>query len=394
LIQFHLLKPSREKLKEGAQGTSPSHLIETTRSKREARHDVDETITRPWIRHYFLSQIVRSTGEQDDQIAFNQNLISILKTTIPLPENSFIESPLSSWRMFLDSAFRDADTPWYRGTRKVLMKERFYTAIEQLELEIPESNIQRQFLFPDHHNTPRKLPRVPIKLLFSLAGNEREIVCSVLREAIASNPHNIDIGLLAYAFFVSWDRGPDFLQIAQQDDRDDLKEWYFWVNNDMKSIGEMKRSSGDYLSLFYLYDRATFGAGEYRSIADYLLKESEFKLAYHFYFKAKEFETALDILQNISAREFSELLNLRRISSGEKTADLSADAARLDMIYQEEVETLRGFARIRAAETYKQVAVKARAHFDREAIETKYAFGELTDDEYHRLIRQLQERKQ
>jgi uncharacterized membrane protein len=55
---------------------------------------------------------------------------------------------------------------------------------------------------------------------------------------------------------------------------------------------------------------------------------------------------------------------------------------------------LRGFARIRAAEMYKQVAVKARQHFDRETLETKYAFGELSEDEYHRLMRQIQERKQ
>jgi uncharacterized membrane protein len=40
------------------------------------------------------------------------------------------------------------------------------------------------------------------------------------------------------------------------------------------------------------------------------------------------------------------------------------------------------------------VAVKARQHFDRETIETKYAFGELTEDEYQRLIKQLQERVQ
>src|SRR6185503_19191010 len=177
--------------------------------------------------------------------------------------------------------------------------------------------------------------------------------------------------------------------IAQQEDRDDLQEWYHWVNHDMKSIGALKRSTGDYLSLFFLYDRAGFGAGEYRDIADWYLKESEFKFSYHFYYKAKEFETALDILQNISAREFSELLNLRRSSNGDRPLDHAADTARIDLMYQEEIETLRGFARIRAAETYRQVAVKARQHFDRETIETKYAFGELTEDEYHRLIRQL-----
>jgi len=296
--------------------------------------------------------------------------------------------------MFLDSAFRDADTPWYSGTRKVLIKERFYTAIEQLELEAPESNPQRQLQFHDHHGALRKLPRIPIKLLFSLPGNERETVCAILREALVANPHNIDMVLLTYAFFVAWDRSTDFLQIAQQEDRDDLKEWYHWVNDDMKSIGALKRAAGEYLSLFYLYDRAAFSASEYRDIADWFLRESEFKLSYHFYYKAKEFETAIEILQNISPREFSELMNLRRLSAGEKSFDLTSDSARLELLYHEELETLRGFARIRSAETYKQVAVKARQHFDRETIETKYAFGELTEDEYQRLIRQLQERVQ
>ncbi|HLF14450.1 MAG TPA: hypothetical protein VI932_06140 [Bacteroidota bacterium] len=394
MIRFQILKSGREKLREGADGSYPVALVETTKTRTEVRHEIDEALTRPWVRHQFLNQALHASGEQDDQISFSRNLIILFKTTIPLPENAFTESRLSAWRMFLDSAFRDADTPWYRGTRKVLVKERFYTAIEQLELEVPESNPQKQLQFRDHHNTLRRLPRVPIKLLFSLPGNERETVCGILREALIANPHNIDIVLLTYAFFVAWDRGTDLLAIAQQEDRDDLKEWYYWVNNDMKSIGAMKRSSGEYLSLFFLYDRAGFGSAEYRDIADWLLRESEFKFSYHFYYKAKEFETALEILQNISPREFSELLNLRRTSAGERPVDLSADAARLELMYQEEIETLRGFARIRAAETYKQVAVKARQHFDRETIETKYAFGELTEDEYQRLIRQLQERMQ
>jgi len=394
LIRFQILKSGKEKIRDGAEGSWPAYLIETTRTKSTVRHEIDEALTRPWLRHHFLTHLVHISGEADDQVALSQNLIAIFKTTIPLPGNSFIESPMSAWRMFLDSAYRDADTPWYSGTRKVLVKDRFYTAIEQLELEVPESNPQRQLQFHDHHDTLRKPPRVPIKLLFSLPGNERETVCGILREALVSNPHNIDTALLTYAFFVAWERATDFLQIAQQEDRDDLKEWYHWVNDDMKSIGAMKRSAGDYLSLFYLYDRASFAAAEYRDIADWFLKESEFKLSYHFYYKAKEFETALEILQNISPREFSELTNLRRLSAGEKSFDLSSDSARLEMLYHEEIETLRGFARIRAAETYKQVAVKARQHFDRETIETKYAFGELTEDEYQRLIRQLQERVQ
>ncbi len=394
MIQFQIFKPTKEKLRNGADGSYPVSLVETTKAKTEVRHDIDETNTRPWVRHYFLGQALHATLEQDDQVSFSRNLITLFKTTIPLPENAFIESRLSAWRMFLDSAFRDADTPWYHGTRKLLVKDRFYTAIEQLELEVPESNAQRPLQFHDHHNALRRLPRVPIKLLFALPGNERETVCGILREALIANPHNVDITLLTYAFFVAWDRGTDFLAIAHQEDRDDLKEWYHWVNNDMKSIGVMKRSTGDYLSLFFIYDRAGFAAAEYRDIADWFLKESEFKFSYHFYYKAKEFETALEILQNISPREFSELLNLRRSSSGERPVDLTQDGSRLELMYQEEIETLRGFARIRAAETYKQVAVKARQHFDRETIETKYAFGELTEDEYQRLIRQLQERMQ
>ena len=394
MIQFQLLKSAKEKLREGADGAFPTSLIETTKTKSEVRHEVDETNTRPWLRHHFLGAVINASGEQDDQVAFSKNLITIFRTTIPLPENAFTESRLTSWRMFLESAYRDADTAWYHGTRKTLVKERFYTAIEQLELEVPESNQQRLLQFRDHHNGLRRLPRLPVKLLFALPGNERETVCGILRDALVSNPHNVDLALLAYAFFVAWERPTDFLAIAQQEDRDDLKEWYYWVNGDMKSIGAMKRSSGDFLSLFFLYDRAGFGPTEYRDIADWFLKESEFKFSYHFYHKAKEFETALEILQNISPREFSELLNLRKTSLGERALDLNAEGTRVDLLYQEEIETLRGFARIRAAEMYRQVAVKARQHFDRETIETKYAFGELTEDEYHRLIRQLQERMQ
>jgi hypothetical protein len=394
LIQFPILKSAKEKLREGADGSWPAVLTETAKNKTEVRHEIDETLTRPWVRHWFLGQVLNVSGEQDDQVAFSANLITLFRTTIPLPGNAFTESRLSAWRMFLDSAFRDADTPWYHSTRKVLVKDRFYTAIEQLELEAPESNPQRLHQFRDHHNALRRLPRVPVKLLFALPGNEREELCAILREALIANPHNIDVALLTYAFFVAWERPTDFLAIAQQEDRDDLKEWYHWVNNDMKSIGAMKRAAGDYLSLFFLYDRAGFAPAEYRDIADWFLKESEFKFSYHFYCKAKEFETALEILQNISPREFSELLNLRRTSAGERTMDLAADGTRLELMYQEEIETLRGFARIRAAETYRQVAVKARQHFDRETIETKYAFGELTEDEYQRLIRQLQERMQ
>jgi hypothetical protein len=85
---------------------------------------------------------------------------------------------------------------------------------------------------------------------------------------------------------------------------------------------------------------------------------------------------------------------MRRISKSERPFEVNGDASGFTSLYQEEMETLRGFARIRAAESYRQVKVKAHQHFDRETIETKYAFGELTDDEYQRLLRQIMERKQ
>jgi len=394
LTQFQLFQKKRDRLKEGIQGTYPEILIEQTKQKTETRHSVNEQLTRPWIKHYFITQILRQSNAQDESLTRDLNLIEIFKTTIPLVENSFTESTMSSWRMFIDSAFRDAEAHWYSGVRKVLIQERYYSAIEQLELEVPESNSQRLLQFYDHSNTLRKLPRVPIKLLFALPGNDRERLIEIVRQAVINNPHNIDVALLMYAFFKSWDRTVDFLDLARQENRKDLEEWYYWIENNMKKIGTMKRSAGDYMTTFYIYDRAHLTAEEYKEAADWFLKESEFKFAYHFYYKAKEFETALELLQNISTKEFAELINLRRISNGERQYDLVGEASRFPTWYQEEMETLRGFARIRTAETYKQVAVKARQHYDREAIENKYAFGELTEDEYHRLIQQLQERKQ
>lgn len=378
----------------GIQGTYPEELLEQTREKSEIRHAINEPLTRPWLRHYFIMQQLRETSSPDEIITRDANLIDVLKTTLPLAENSFVESTMSSWRMFLDSAFRDADVPWYGGIRKSLIPERFYSAIEQLELEMPNSNPQRLFQFYDHTRTVRRLPRIPIKLLFSFPGNERERTIEVLRQAVNDNPHNVDTALLTYCFFKAWDRPTDFLELVRMEGRDDLEEWYFWVENDMHSLGALRRNSGDHQSSFYLYDRAHFTPAEYKEIADWFLKESEFKSAYHFYYRAKEFELALDLMQNISPKEFADLTNMRRISKGEKPFDLTGDSARFLPLYQEEMETLRGFARIRAAEVFKEVTIKARQHFDRETIETKYAFGELTEDEYNRLIRQLQERKQ
>jgi hypothetical protein len=393
-MQIPLFQTSAERLRLGIQGVFPDILIEKTKERTEIRHTINEPLTRPWIRHYFITQLLRETNSPDDIITRDDNIIEIFKTTIPLAENSFTESTMSAWQMFLGSAFREAETPWYNGIKKLLVPERFYSAIEQLELEIPTSNADHLHQFYDHTRTLRKIPRVPVKFFFSLPGNEKEKLIAILRQTVNNNPHNIDAALLTYCFFKAWDRTPDFLDLARMENRHELEEWYYWIENDMTSLGALKRDAGDYATSFFIYDRALLAATELKEMADWFLKESEFKSAYHFYYKAKEFETALDLLQNISVKEFGELTNLRRISKGERPYDPVNDANRFALLYQEEVETLRGFSRIRAAETYKQVAVKARQHFDRETIETKYAFGELSEDEYQRLIRQIQERKQ
>jgi hypothetical protein len=393
-MKIQLFQSDSERLRLGVSGTYPDHLVEISKEKSESRHPINEQLTRPWMKHYFLSQLLRESTVQDDIIARGINLAEIFKTTIPLTDNSLIESTLSSWRIFLDNAFRDAEMPWYTGIKKILIRDRFYAAIEQLELEMPVSNTQRTYQFHDHNRTLRKIPRIPIKLLFALPGNEKAKLIEILRQAVNDNPHNIDVALLAYCFFKAWDRSSDFLKIARDGNRKELVEWHYWVENDMKSLGMMTRVGSDYAATFFIYDHAVLAAAENKEIADWFLKESEFKSAYHFYFKAKEFETALDLLQNISTKEFAALTNLRRISSGEKPFDTNNDLSRFNGLYQEEMETLCGFARIRAAETYKQVAAKARQNFDRETIETKYAFGELSEDEYHRLIKQLQERMQ
>lgn len=393
-MQLQIFQKNAERLKAGVQESYPEQLIELSKDRSEARHAVNEPLTRPWLRHFFIMQLLRETSVPDDLVTRDSNLIEIFKTTIPLKENSFIESTMSSWRLFLDSAFRDADAPWYSGIRKILLQDRLYIAVEQLELEMPASNPQRAFHFYDHSRTLRRMPRVPVKLFFSLPGNEKEKIVELLRQAVNNNPHNLDVALLTFAFFKAWERTGDFLELARLENRNELEEWYYWVEGDMHSLGILKRDADDHSTSFHIYDRAHLSTTDYKEIADWFLKESEFKLAYHFYYKAKEFEVALELLQNVSPKEFAELTNLRRVSKGEKPFDLSGDSSRFVTLYQEEMETLRGFARLRAAETFKQVTVKARQHFDRETIETKYAFGELTDDEYNRLIRQLQERKQ
>ncbi len=389
-----LFQTYKERLQGGVEGIFPAQIIESPKPKVEIRHAVNEQLTRPWIKHYFISESLRHTGSSDDIIQRNNNLLEIFKTTIPLTENSFIESALSSWRMFIDSSFRDTEAPWYNGIKKNVNHDRLFSSIEQLDLEMSASNVQRTFHFYDHTRALRRIPRIPIKLYFSLPGNEKEKLLEILCRAVGDNPHNIDVILLTYSFYRAWERTEDFLALAHQTQLREIEEWYHWVQNDMKNLGTLKRSIGDFTASFFIYDRALLNPAEYKEIADWFLRESEFKSAYHFYYKAKEFETALDLLQNISTKEFAELTNQRRMSKGEKLYDLQADAAKFGNLYQEEIETLRGFSRIRTAEIYKEVAAKAKQHFDRETIETKYAFGELSEDEYQRLLRQLHERQQ
>jgi hypothetical protein len=394
LPKFHLFNKHRDQVAEGKSGAYPEFLLEPLKGKTEVKHPINESLTRPWLKHFFLTYAIHETNNPDDIIARDKNLVEVFKTTIPLTENSFTESALASWKMLIDSAFREADTPWYHGLRKMLAQERLYSAIEQLELEPPASNPQHQLQFYDHDHTLRKISRIPIKLFFSLPGNEKEIIIEILRHAVNNNPHNLDVAILTYCFLKAWDRPMDFLELARTENRSDLEEWYYWVENDLHSLGALKRDTRDYATLFFIYDRAQLSGEEYKELADWLLKESEFKSAYHFYCKAKEYETALELLQNISVREFIHLVNQRRVAKNEKQIDPLGDPERFQALYQEEVETLRGFARIRAAEMYRKVTAQARQHFDRETIETKYAFGELSDDEYNRLIKQLQERKQ
>jgi hypothetical protein len=394
LPKFNIFKKYQDRVTEGKAGIYPDFLLEPSKGKTEVKHPINESLSRPWLKHFFLTSAIRETNNPDDIIARDKNLIAVFKTTLPLTENSFTESAMASWRMLIDSAFREADTPWYHGIRKTLSLERLYSAIEQLELEPPASNPQHQFHFYDQDNTPRKISRVPMKLFFSLPGNEKEMLIEILHHAVNNNPHNLDVALLAYCFLKTWDRSMDFLELARTENRTDLEEWYYWVENDLHSIGVLKRDARDFTTLFFICDRAQLTSEEYKELADWLLKESEFKSAYHFYFRAKEYETALELLQNISVREFIQLVNQRRATKNEKPLDPLSDPEQHQSLYQEEIETLRGFARIRAAEMYRKVATQARQHFDRETIETKYAFGELSDDEYNRLIRQLQERKQ
>ena len=87
LIQLQLFQTHKERLAHGIEGKYPEHLIEPNKERTDTRHSVNEQLTRPWLRHYFLMQVLRETNTQDDTIARDNNLVEIFKTTIPLTEN-------------------------------------------------------------------------------------------------------------------------------------------------------------------------------------------------------------------------------------------------------------------------------------------------------------------
>ena len=124
-MELKLFQTDEERLRLGVQGNFPEHLMEQKKDGSEIKQPINESLTRPWIRHYFLIQFLRKTNATDDIVTRDLNIIDIFRTTIPLVENSFIESALNSWQMFLGSAFRDADTPWYTGIKRVMVTERF-----------------------------------------------------------------------------------------------------------------------------------------------------------------------------------------------------------------------------------------------------------------------------
>lgn len=380
----------KDRLTLGGIGNYPTSVIEVDRDGDQKKHDVNENFSRPWIRHHFLTQILKENPTDEAIENRDKNLLEILKVTLPLANNSYIESSLSSWKQFIDFSFKNAEARWYSGSKKIFVKDRFDQAIEQLEIEIPSSNPQRNFLFLDESRFLRKLPKIPVKLFFVISPKYAGNVLEILRQAVQQNPHNRDLDMLAYLFYKGYDWLPFLLDFTRELKRSDFEEWIYWTEDDKKSLAEIKRAEKDYYSSFYFFDASNLSPEEYKEIAEWYLSESEFKLAYHFFYKAKEFEIAQNILQNIGIKEFGALVIMRQLATASNT-DLNE--ANIKNMYDQELETLRGFNKIRTNETFQKISSTQASHFDRETVENKYAFGELTEEEYVKLISQLRERK-
>jgi hypothetical protein len=387
---MQLFLTNKDRLILGSNGTYPTSVIEVDKEGNQKKHDVSEKFSRPWIKHHFLTQILRESGTEEAIESRDKNLIDVLKTTLPLAENSYSESSLPSWKSFIDISFKTIEARWYAGQKKVFLKEKFDLAIEQMELDLPLSNSQRSFLFLDEMRFLRKFPKIPIKLFFSVSLKDKQNVVEVIRQAIQENPHNRDIELLAFLFFKGFKLIDELLDFAQQLGRTDFEEWIYWAENDMKSLGEVRKAKNDFVTSFYFFDVANLSPDVCKEIAEWYLGESEFRQAFHFYYKAKEFEIAQDILQNIGVKEYGALAAMRQLNSATNT-DLSE--VNIKNLFEQELETLHGFNRIRANEAYKKVASVPSVQFDRETVENKYAFGELTEEEYVRLITQLRDRR-
>ena len=64
-MELKVFQTSGDRLKMGVQGNYPEYLIERTKERAEIRHTINESLTRPWIRHYFISQLIRETNSQE-----------------------------------------------------------------------------------------------------------------------------------------------------------------------------------------------------------------------------------------------------------------------------------------------------------------------------------------
>jgi hypothetical protein len=387
---MQLFLTNKDRLILGSNGTYPTSVIEVDKEGNQKKHDISEKFTRPWIKHHFLTHILRESGTEEAIESRDKNLIDILKTTLPLAENSYSESALPSWKPFIDISFKTVEARWYAGQKKIFNKDKFDSAIEQMELDLPLSNSQRSFLFLDENRFLRKLSKIPIKLFFSVSPKDKQHILEVVRQVLGQNPHNRDIELLAYLFYRASNMLEDLVEFSRELERPEFEEWIYWAENDMKSLGEIKKLKNDFISSFYFFDSSNLSPDTCKEIAEWYLGESEFKQAYHFYYKAKEFEIAQDILQNIGAKEYGALLAMRQLNA---TTNIDLSEANLKNLFEQELQTLSGFNRIRANEAYKKVASLPAAHLDRETVENKYAFGELTEEEYVRLITQLRDRR-
>ncbi len=388
---MQLFLSQKERLILGSNGGYPNSVIEVDADGSQKKDDINEKFTRPWIKHHFLTQLLDETGSSEAIEARDKNLIDILKTTIPLTENSYIETQLTCWKQFLDNSFATRETQWYAGLRKIFIKENFHTAVEQFEIDIPSSHNQTNFLFLDETRLLRRLPRIPIKLFFSISPKYLIDLFETLKLSVVQNPHNREIEQLMYLFYKGFDNIFHLMEYARQINRYEYVEWIYWAENNTKTLGDIKRSENDYNSAFFCYDTANLSPSEFKEIAEWYMAENEFKLAFHFYYKAKAFQIAQDILQNIGVKEYGALVALRQLAgpaNGEPTD------ANIKTLYEQELEALQGFNRILSNESYQKIASVPTIKFDRETVENKYAFGELTDEEYMRLIAQLRDRRQ